>query len=128
MGIIKKMYDFSKSKVMERIYPQKEKYKEPETISVIMMDGTIDKYPIGFVITDRKHGIVDEKMDRYHTNFACKYLDRKSTIKGVKVIDAELKGIYKCDYCEECDRANEEWEKEIEKEYGFDDNEKDDDI
>ena len=82
-----------------------QKPNEPEIISVLMQDGTIEKYPENFRITDGINCAVCNGIV-YHTHLDCQYLKNEriiSKVKGMYIKDAESKGIYKCFNCKELD-------------------------
>lgn len=77
--------------------------KPPEMISIIMQDGTTDKYPTNFHITDGKNAVICSGSS-YHTHFDCKYLtDERSyssnPIRAIYTWDADAQGIDKCYEC-----------------------------
>ena len=78
---------------------------EPEMISVLMQDGTIEKYPENFMITDGINCAVCYG-EQYHTHLDCEYLRNERItrkVKGMYIKDAERQGIYKCFNCKELD-------------------------
>lgn len=92
-------------------------------IEVTMYDGSIAKYPKGFIITDRINSVECEGK-LYHTSLYCPKLRIESNdytlpIKALKISKAHKRNIDYCFYCKQ--RLYDELE--YEKEYGEEDEE-----
>ena len=82
-----------------------DKPDEPEIISVLMMDGSIEEYPENFMITDGVNCCIRQG-DCYHTHLDCEIFKHEKHLgraRGMTIKDAEKQGIYKCPICKDLD-------------------------
>lgn len=96
-------------------------------LEITMYDGSIAKYPKGFIITDRINSVECEGK-LYHTSLYCPKLRAESNdytlpIKALKIAEANKRDIDYCFYCEKRLYEELDWEKEYKNEYGEEDKE-----
>ena len=96
-------------------------------LEIIMQDGSIAKYPKGFIITDRINSVECEGK-LYHTSLYCPKLRAESNdytlpIKSLKIAEANKRGIDNCFYCEKRLYEELDWERDYKNEYGEEDEE-----
>lgn len=96
-------------------------------IEVIMYDGSISKYPKGFIITDRINSVECEGK-LYHTSLYCPKLRAESNdytlpIKALKILKAHERNINYCFYCEQKLYEELDYERDYMNEYGEEDEE-----
>lgn len=91
--------------LLNKILKKEEKPQAPQTVKVLMQDGTIETYPKAFRIEDGVNCVIC-RGEYYHTNLDCDFLDREiGDLKAMYVKDAEKKGISKCFKCKEMDES-----------------------
>lgn len=96
-------------------------------LEITMYDGSIAKYPKGFIITDRINSVECEGK-LYHTSLYCPKLRAESNdytlpIKALKIAEANKRDIDYCFYCEKRLYEELDWERDYKNEYGEDDEE-----
>ena len=86
---------------------QNENIVETPTVSVVMTDGNIEKYPEHFMITDGENCVICDS-HCYHTSLDCDNLKWEQSNSDKPLVASSIKDAKKQGkvYCQNCSREN----------------------